>query len=434
MTIAPGSRLGPYEVLSPLGSGGMGDVWRARDPRLGREVAIKVLPEELSSDRDRLKRFEREARAASALNHPNIVTIHEIGESEGRAFLVMERIEGQTLRELLLDGSLAPRRLLPIACQIADGLARAHEGGIVHRDLKPENVMVTKEGFVKILDFGLAKLDRPETKAASLTELPTESVGTAAGVVLGTVRYMSPEQASGKPVDFRSDQFSFGLILYEMATGRRAFRRNTPVETLSAIIRDDPEPIGSLNPQTPTPLRWIIERCLAKNPEERYVSTRDLARDLAGVRDHLSDTTVPAKPLPASARTRRLLWPALAGILLLAAVAAAFFLMGERAGKNPLPSFHRLTFRRGHIWSARFTPDGQTVVYGASWDGKPVQLFSTRPGNPESVPLSLPSADVLSVSSAGELALCLGRHSIGPWETKGTLARSPLSGSAPRER
>src|SRR5712692_8448523 len=404
MAIATGSRLGPYEILSPLGAGGMGEVWLAREPR-----------------------------AASALNHPNIVTIHEIGEADGRAFLVMERIEGQTLRELLEDGPLSPRRLLPIACQIADGLACAHEGGIVHRDLKPENVMVTKEGFVKILDFGLAKLAPPETKVASLTEMPTASVGTAAGIVLGTVGYMSPEQASGKPVDFRSDQFSFGVILYEMATGRRAFRRNTPVETLSAIIREDPEPVGSANPRTPAPLRWIIERCLAKNSEERYVSTRDLARDFASVRDHLSETSGPAESIRPPARSHRFLWPALAGTLLLAAVAIASFLLGERAGRNPIPSFQRLTFRRGHIWTARFAPDGKTVVYGAAWEGKPVQLFSTRLGTPESIPFALPGADVLAISSSGELALSLGRHYIDFWESSGTLARVALSGNAPRE-
>jgi serine/threonine protein kinase len=365
---------------------------------------------------------------------------------------VIGRIEGQTLRELILEGPLPARRLLSIATQAADGLARAHETGIVHRDLKPENLMVTKDGLVKILDFGLAKvtLRRPldaagrEQTAAeqhpmaenSLTAIPTVSGSlkpTTAGTVLGTVGYMSPEQASGKPFDYRSDQFSLGVILYEMATGRRAFRKDTPLETLSAILRDDPEPIGTLNPQTPAPLRWIVERCLAKNPEERYVSTRDLARDLASVRDHLSDTTVPAESLQEPPRTRRLLWPLLAGIPLLAAVAIASFLLGSHAKKNPPPSFHRLTFRRGHIWSARFTPDGQTVVYGAAWDGKPVQIFSKRPGNPESVPLSLPSADVLSVSPAGELAICLGRHNIGTWETAGTLARAPLSGSAPRE-
>ena len=435
MTIAPGSRLGPYEILSPLGAGGMGEVWRARDPRLGREVAIKVLPEELAADSDRLKRFEREARSASALNHPNIVTIHEIGEAEGRTYLVMERIEGPTLRELLLEGPLSTRRLLPIACQIADGLARAHESGIVHRDLKPENIMITKDGLVKILDFGLAKLTSPGTKPDSLTESPTVSIGTGAGTVLGTVGYMSPEQASGKTTDYRSDQFSFGVILYEMATGRRAFQRNTPVETLSAIIRDDPEPVGSVNPQAPAPLRWTIERCLAKNPEERYVSTRDLARELASVRDHLSDTTISVESpgIAAPARSRRSLWPALAGMVLLATVAIASFSLGARAGKKPPPSFQRLTFRRGSVWSARFAPDGQTVVYGAAWEGKPVQVFSTRPGSPESVAFPLPSADVMAISSSGELALLLGRHFIDGWESSGTLARVPLSGNAPRE-
>src|SRR5580765_8073932 len=269
----------------------MGEVWRAKDARLGRAVAIKVLPEDVSSDRERVRRFEQEARAASALNHPNIVTIHEVGEEQGRAYLVMERVEGQTLRELLQEGPLPTRRLLSIAAQAADGLARAHEGGIVHRDLKPENLMVTKDGFVKILDFGLAKLVAPETSAAALTEAPTATRGTGAGTILGTVGYMSPEQASGKTLDHRSDQFSLGSILYEMSTGRRAFQRDTPVETLSAIIRDDPEPVGPQNPRAPAPLRWTIERCLAKNPEDRYVSTRDLARDLASIRDHLSEAS-----------------------------------------------------------------------------------------------------------------------------------------------
>src|SRR5438445_7828890 len=284
MTISPGSRLGPYEVIAPLGAGGMGEVWRARDARLGREVAIKVLPEDVSSDHDRVKRFELEARAASALNHPNIVTIHEIGEAEGRAYLVMERVEGQTLGEVLHEGLMPMRRLLSIAAQTADGLARAHEAGIVHRDLKPQNLMVTKDGFVKILDFGLAKLVPSEASAAALTAAPTATSGTGAGTVLGTVGYMSPEQASGRPLDHRSDQFSLGAILYEMATGRRAFEKNTPVETLSAIIREDPEPVGPQNSRAPAPLRWTIERCLAKSPEDRYVSTRDLARDLASVR------------------------------------------------------------------------------------------------------------------------------------------------------
>ncbi|HSP93465.1 MAG TPA: WD40 repeat domain-containing serine/threonine protein kinase, partial [Thermoanaerobaculia bacterium] len=432
MAISAGSRLGPYEVLSPLGAGGMGEVWLARDPRLGREVAIKVLPEDVSSDRDRVKRFELEARAASALNHPNIVTIHEVGEAQGRAYLVMERVEGQTLAEILHEGPLPIRRLLSIGAQAADGLARAHEGGIVHRDLKPQNLMVTKDGFVKILDFGLAKLVSSETSAAGLTEAPT---ATGAGTVLGTVGYMSPEQASGKPLDHRSDQFSLGAILYEMATGRRAFQRNTPVETLSAIIREDPEPVGHQNPRAPAPLRWTIERCLAKNPEDRYVSTRDLARDLASIRDHLSEASTSAEAITAPPRLRRLPRPALVlGVAaLLAAIAAASFFLGERAGKSPIPSFQRLTFRRGHIWTARFAPDGKTVVYGGGWDGKPVQLFSTRLGSPESIPFALPGADLLAISSSGELALSLGRHHVGFWEASGTLARVALSGNAPRE-
>jgi Tol biopolymer transport system component len=424
-------------VIAPLGAGGMGEVWRAKDSRLGREVAIKVLPEDVSSDRERVRRFEQEARAASALNHPNIVTIHEVGEAEGRAYLVMERVEGQTLRELLLEGPLPTRRLLSIAAQAADGLARAHEGGIVHRDLKPENLMVTKDGFVKILDFGLAKLVAPETSAAALTEAPTATRGTGAGTILGTVGYMSPEQASGKTLDHRSDQFSLGSILYEMSTGRRAFQRDTPVETLSAIIRDDPEPVGPQNPRAPAPLRWTIERCLAKNPEDRYVSTRDLARDLASIRDHLSEASNSADviaPPPSPRRLRSgLVWLVLGAVALLAAVAAASFFLGQRAGESPIPSFQRLTFRRGHIWTARFAPDGKTVVYGGGWDGKPVQLFSTRLGSPESIPFALPGADLLAISSSGELAISLGRHHVGYWEASGTLARVALSGNAPRE-
>src|SRR5215475_5001695 len=242
MPLSASQRLGPYQVLSPLGAGGMGEVWRARDERLGREVAVKVLPEEVSSDAGRLKRFEKEARAASALNHPNIVTIYDIGSADSVAFIAMERVEGKTLRELLFGGGLPIKRLLQIAAQIAAGLAKAHEAGIVHRDLKPENVMVTKDGLVKILDFGLAKQTGPVSGSDEGSHLPTET-GTSPGVVLGTVGYMSPEQAAGQTIDFRSDQFSFGSILYEMVTGRRAFQKKTAVETLSAILREDPRPM-----------------------------------------------------------------------------------------------------------------------------------------------------------------------------------------------
>ena len=268
----------------------MGEVYRAKDSRLGRYVAIKVLPHDLAADRERLARFEQEARSASALNHPNIVTIHDVGRERSISYISMELVEGETLRELLAAGPLAIKRLLNLAAQVADGLATAHAVGMVHRDLKPENLMIARSGFVKILDFGLAKPEDSQTQ--DQTAMPTlGSFRTEAGVVLGTLGYMSPEQASGRKVDFRSDQFAFGSILYEMATGRRAFQRESPAETLVAIVRDEPEPIASLNPEVPAPLAWIIERCLAKKPEERYGSTRDLSRDLATLRDRFTDAT-----------------------------------------------------------------------------------------------------------------------------------------------
>jgi serine/threonine protein kinase len=303
LPLTAGTRLGPYEILTPLGAGGMGEVYRARDTRLGREVAIKVLPAELASDAERLSRFEQEARAASALNHPNVVTIHDIGKTDGVFYVAMELVEGKTLRELCAGGSLPVRRILSIAPQVAEGLARAHAAGIIHRDLKPENVMVTKDGFVKILDFGLAKLVLPDSGEASA--MPTvEKLETRPGVVMGTLAYMSPEQASGQPLDFRTDQFSFGSILYELVTGRRPFEGKTGPETLAAVIREEPKPIGDLAPATPAPLRWIIERCLAKDPEERYSSTRDLARDLSSLRDHVSEIGSGESALPALKRSR----------------------------------------------------------------------------------------------------------------------------------
>ncbi len=290
MTLSAGTKLGPYEILAPIGAGGMGEVYRAKDPRLGREVAIKVLPELFSQDKDRLKRFEQEARSASALNHPNIVTIHEIGLVDGTSYMAMELIDGTSLRELLASGPLASKRLLELAVQIAEGLSKAHGAGIVHRDLKPENVMVSKDGYVKLLDFGLAKLFvAPQDGGSGMATAIHQE--TQPGTVMGTVGYMSPEQASGRPVDFRSDQFSLGSILYEMATGKRAFHRGTGAQTLSAIIQDEPEPVAQVNPRVPAPLRWIVERCLAKDPDERYASTRDLARDLKSVREHIAEVT-----------------------------------------------------------------------------------------------------------------------------------------------
>src|SRR5262245_3341390 len=303
MALTAGTRLGPYALTSPLGAGGMGEVWRARDSRLGRDVAIKVLAEAVASDASRLHRFEKEARSASALNHPNIVTVYDIGAEADVSYIAMELVEGKTLREILFAGALPLRKLLPLATQIADGLARAHEAGIVHRDLKPENVMVTKEGLVKILDFGLAKLTGGAAGEGPESQLQTES-GTSPGTVLGTVGYMSPEQAMGHPLDFRSDQFSFGSILYEMATGKRAFQKGTAIDTLAALLHEEPKPVAEIRPEAPTPLRWIVERCLAKESRQRYSSTDDLARDLATLRDHLTEA-VATRAIAAPGRRSR---------------------------------------------------------------------------------------------------------------------------------
>jgi predicted ATPase/serine/threonine protein kinase len=284
--LTSGARLGPYEIVSALGAGGMGEVYRARDTRLGRNVAIKVLPQHFSQRPDLRQRLEREARTISKLSHPNICTLHDIGNQEGMDFLVLEFVEGKTLRQLLASGVLPIRKVIPIAVQIADGLAKAHELGIIHRDLKPENLMVCDE-MVKILDFGLAKLAINGEKLSD--SCTTAVLQTEPGMILGTVPYMSPEQASGRALDFRSDQFSFGVVLYEMATGKRPFQRKTQAQTLSAIAGEEPEPMGSLNPEVPPPLWWVVERCLAKEAEKRYFSTRDLARDLAAIRDRLLD-------------------------------------------------------------------------------------------------------------------------------------------------
>jgi predicted ATPase/serine/threonine protein kinase len=289
MVPTAGTKLGPYEIQSPLGAGGMGEVYRARDTRLNREVAIKILPAAFAADSDRLRRFKHEACSASALNHPNIVTIFELGQDGPNHYIAMELVEGKTLRHLLACGGLPMRKALEIAAQVADGLTKAHEAGIVHRDLKPENLMISEDEFVKILDFGLAKLvpANGEPSDADSTSL------TMPGLVMGTTGYMSPEQAGGRPLDFRSDQFSFGLVLYEMMTGKQAFHRKTAVDTLAAIQREPVPPVGAQNPDAPAPLCWAIERCLAKEPEKRYASTRDLALELAAIRDRLAEK--PAK-------------------------------------------------------------------------------------------------------------------------------------------
>jgi Tol biopolymer transport system component len=403
----------------------MGEVYRARDPRLGRDVAIKVLAADLASDAGRLKRFEKEARSASALNHPNIVTIYEIGSADSISYIAMELVAGKTLRELLFAGALPVKRVLELAAQVADGLARAHEAGIVHRDLKPENLMVTKDGRVKILDFGLAKLTSTGSGSGEGSQLPTMT-GTTPGAVVGTVGYMSPEQASGEAIDFRSDQFSFGSMLYEMTTGKRAFQKKTAVDTLGAILNTEPESIASLNPQVSAPLRWIVERCLAKEPRQRYASTEDLARDLASVRDRTSEISsgglgvVPARRV---ALTRVL------GVLGIAAlVTAAYVALALRSHAPPAPRFQRISYQKGNLGSARFAPDGETVVY-AMWavgsDFNPTELYSTRVGSLDSRLLGLPPGEILSISRSGQMALSLSQGA--------TLAEASLAGGSPRQ-
>jgi serine/threonine protein kinase len=399
MPLSIGTRLGPYEILAPLGAGGMGEVYRARDARLGRDVAVKVLPVALASNSERLKRFEIEARAASALNHPSLVTIHDIGSSDGVEYIAMELVEGRTLREVLMDGPVPPRMLLAIGAQMADGLARAHAAGIVHRDLKPENVMVTRDGFAKLLDFGLAKLTEVEGLDHA-TKAPTVSGATEPGVVMGTIGYMSPEQALAKPVDFRSDQFSLGSILYEMAAGRRAFSRDSAPETLTAIIRAEPEPLSALAPLTPAPLRWVVERCLAKNAEDRYASTRDLARDLATLRDRLSETSsgtslagvAATAPTPSRRAVRAIPW--VLAILLAAGLAWLLSATSRSKTAAPAPMRFSVTLPPGVALSqsdieshSSISPDGRWLVFVGS-SGEREQLYLRAIDSIDAHPLS----------------------------------------------
>ena len=424
MSLPAGTRLGPYEILAPLGAGGMGEVYRARDTRLWREVAIKVLPASFSSDADRLRRFEQEARAASLLNHPNITAVYDIGQHDGAPYVVSELLEGETLRSLLSTGALSSRKATDYAIQIANGLAAANEKGIVHRDLKPENLFVTEDGRVKILDFGLAKLIQPEAAAGQQTSIPTASQGTEPGVVMGTAGYMSPEQVKGQPADQRSDIFAFGAILYEMLTGRRAFRGDSAVETMSAILKEDPPDLTETNKNLSPGLERLVRHCLEKAPAQRFQSARDLAYDLESLSGLSSPELVKAPP--SSIARRRIL--VTAGLLVLAAVAG--WLLHGRLQRPRLPSYQQVTYRRGVVFGARFAPDAETIVYAATWNGQPIRVYSTRIGSTESRDLGLPDADLLALSRSGELAICLGRT--GPFSSC-TLARVPLAGGAPRE-
>jgi Tol biopolymer transport system component len=410
----------------------MGEVYRAKDPRLGREVAIKVLPASLSQDADRLKRFEQEARAAGVLNHPNITAVYDLGTHDGAPYIVTELLEGETLRSRLGSGALSPRKAIDYAIQIAKGLAAAHEKGIVHRDLKPENLFVTRDGRVKILDFGLAKL-KSEKDGEQQTDLRTVS-GTEPGVVLGTMGYMSPEQVRGKAADRRSDLFSFGTILYEMLTGQRAFRGETAADTITAILTKEPPDLTQTNRDLHPGLERIVRHCLEKNPEERFESARDVAFDLealSGVSKPIGPVTAVDLPRPRTRWTGAVLAAILAALV---AGAAGGLLFGRRLSERPQISFRQLTFRRGPIQSARFAPDGETIIYTASWDGRPMELFTTRLDSPESRPFGLTGAEVLSIASTGEMAVSLSRRTHSGFSRIGTLSRLGMTGGgAPRD-
>jgi eukaryotic-like serine/threonine-protein kinase len=407
----------------------MGEVYRAKDPRLKREVAIKVLPSSYSQDTDRLRRFEQEAQAAGALNHPNITAVYELGSHEGSPYIVTELLEGETLRGRLSGGALPMRKATDYAIQTAKGLAAAHEKGIVHRDLKPENLFLTNDGRVKILDFGLAKLTQADGAVGPQTNLPT-AAGTEPGVVLGTLGYMSPEQVKGKAADARSDIFAFGAILYEMLSGSRAFHRDTAAETMSAILREEPPDLSATNKNVQPGLERVVRHCLEKNPEERFHSAHDLAFDLEAL-SGASSAAIQSSPsrLP---RLRPL--PIAAAALAVAAALAAGYFLGESKGVSEPPTFRQLTFRRGTIYAARFAPDGQTVVYSAAWDGGPMEIFVGRPESPESRPFGLVGAEVLAISGTGDMAVSLDRRSTGGFRRLGTLAQiSVAGGAAPRE-
>ncbi|MGA9801860.1 MAG: protein kinase [Terriglobales bacterium] len=426
MALTAGTKLGPYEIVSPLGAGGMGEVYRSRDPRLKREVAIKVLPQALSLDADRMRRFEQEALATAALNHPNILAVFDIGTSEGSPYVVSELLEGETLRERLRGGSIAVRKALDYALQIAQGLAAAHEKGIIHRDLKPENLFVTKDGRVKILDFGLAKLTQAEP--GTDTSLPTATHGTEAGVVMGTAGYMSPEQVRGVALDPRSDIFSFGAILHEMLSGKRAFHGDTTADTMSAILKEDPPDLNETNRNISPALERVVQHCLEKNPEQRFHSARDVAFDL----ETLCNQSSSGSRLRAVTDQRRSYWKQAAGALIILLALAGTYYAARNNAPVLTPHFHQLTFQRGSIYGAKFAPDGQSIVYSAAWNGAPKeQVYTTRTDALMSRPIDLMDSEVLSISSKGEMAL--RQKSDNGAVPRGMLSVVPLTGGAPRE-
>src|SRR5438552_8467120 len=435
MTLASGTRLGRYEIRSKIGEGGMGEVYRAVDTDLGREVAIKVLPPDFSRDSDRINRFRQEAQALARLNHPNILSVLDVGSHDGTLFVVGELLEGETVRDRLSAESFSVRKALDYARQIAHGLAAAHAKRITHRDLKPENLFLTNDGRVKILDFGLAKLS--QTKAEIDTDAPTMRVKTDPGRVMGTVAYMSPEQVRGQSalVDHRSDIFAFGAVLYEMLTGKRAFAGESVADTMSAILNNDPPELSITNSNLSPALDRIIRRCLEKHPDERFQSASDVGyaiEVLSGI-SGASTSAIAVEPLQAKRSWRVSPGLIVIALAILAVGTAAGIFVGRRTGALQSPSYQRLTFSRGTIWNARFAPDGQSVVYSARWNGNPLDVFSARAGKTESRSLKLDNTDVLAISASNEMAVLRNRQYLGWYISRGTLARMPVDGGAARD-
>jgi len=418
----PGKALGNYEIIDKLGEGGMGEVWRARDKRLDRMVAIKILPPDLAGDPSRRARFEQEARALGALNHPNIVSIYDVGEDGGRAYIVSELVEGESLRALLDRAPPPVRKTIEIGVQMAEGIAAAHALGIVHRDLKPENVMLTRGGQVKLLDFGLAK-QSPEA-----SEKTTTMALSQPGTVMGTVGYMSPEQVRAEPVDARSDIFSFGCVLYEMIAGKRAFQAATSVETMHAILKAEPQEFEIQQAKMPPALAIILRRCLEKQKEQRFQSAADLAFALRSITNTSASGVHPPIAAPSKSR-KRWIWPVVAALLAGALLTAGFFLR-DRTPHHGQPQFQRITFRKGYVDQARFTTDGKNIIYAASWEGGPGRIYFAIPGSPDSRDLGMPEkSGFASISSKQELAFFSS-----PYGDSGTstLYTSSISGGQPR--
>ena len=411
----------------------MGQVFRATDVILDRDVAIKLLQPDIPPGSEQFQRFEQEARAAGALNHPNILAIYDVGIQDGVSYVVSELLEGETLRERGRSGPIPLKKTLDYAQQIARGLAAAHAKGIVHRDLKPENIFITTDGHVKILDFGLAKLVNPLADFDTDLEADTVRVKTRAGAILGTVGYMSPEQVKGAVIDHRSDIFSFGVVFYEMLTGKRAFRGDSPIEIMSAILtKEPPEPTETERTIAPA-FERIVRHCLEKRPADRFQSTKDLAFDLESLAATLTVSGSGITPRRGvKQRRKKLIWVAAAVVLGLAAFGAAYVL-GKKSVDPELPSYHQLTFRRGTIFSARFSGDGDTVVFSATWNGNPLDVYELRSGTPDAKPLGLTDGQLLSVSQTGEIAVLLKSQHLYHSVRRGTLARMPLGGGAARE-